>query len=125
MKEYIITEQQLKELTDWISELKVESVPNGTCLPQAFQNKRLCKDGLDCDVCKRQWLKSFQNKLYKEQVKELKKNGEPNKKPDFEGMIIRNYLKDCWQFCDGEIPTEKCINPDYINVEVFITSKKE
>ena len=46
------------------------------------------------------------------------------KKPDFEGMIIHNYLKDCWQFCDGEISTHKCINPDYINVEVFITSKK-
>ena len=45
-------------------------------------------------------------------------------KPDFSGMIIHNYLKDCWQFCDGEIPTYKCINPDYINVEVFITSKK-
>lgn len=46
-------------------------------------------------------------------------------KPDFSGMIIHNYLKDCWQFCDGEIPTDKCINPDYINVDVFITSKKK
>lgn len=46
-------------------------------------------------------------------------------KPDFSGMIIHNYLKNCWQFCDGEIPTDKCINPDYINVDVFITSKKK
>lgn len=46
-------------------------------------------------------------------------------KPDFSGMIFHNYVKDCWQFCDGEIPTDKCINPDYINVDVFITSKKK
>lgn len=60
--------------------------------------------------------KHFAQWQKKQIIKELK--------PDFSGMIIHNYLKDCWQFCDGEIPTDKCINPDYINVEVFITSKK-
>ena len=59
-------------------------------------------------------LTEFAEKLKKQELK-----------PDFSGMIFHNYVKDCWQFCDGEIPTDKCINPDYINVDVFITSKKE
>jgi len=48
----------------------------------------------------------------------------PKRKPDMSGLIFHDYLKDCWVFTGDEIPTEKCINPDYINVDIFITSKK-
>lgn len=78
MKQYIITEKQLRLLTDLVASSKANEEPRGTCLPLAFDGKRVCKENPDCDECRKQWLKSYQDRLFKSAVKELKRNGEPN-----------------------------------------------
>lgn len=72
MKEYIITENQLRQLTDIIADARIYGEPNGTCLPYVFDDKRICKKNVGCDICKERWLLKYKDRLFKSATKELK-----------------------------------------------------
>lgn len=73
MKEYIITENQLRQLTDIIADARINGEPKGTCLPYAFDGKGFCKKNIDCNICKERWILKYKDRLFKSATKELKK----------------------------------------------------